>query len=176
VSEIELTGGPQELPAGPDYMQPDPNPDVDLEELQRQFEKAEAEASPQFPFPPPNGWQPQDFPQVTFAFIPYTSQAMPRADPFMTVTPDGWLYVEAGNVRMAIPDLEEWEKFAYMVTCLWNAYRLNQMQAATPEGEDDDGSSTDQGSLDGQDALADHGEPGPRDEVGAPLPSDPESG
>ena len=75
-------------------------------------------------YPPPGGFHPQDFPQVTVASIPYTSDANLRADPHMVVLPDGWLFIESGNVRVAIPDRQEWHKFATMVDKLWNAHEL----------------------------------------------------
>lgn len=158
---------------------PDDEDIVTVEE----FDKAWVDGEPvdtvttNYPLPPENGWLPKDFPHLTIDHIPYSTNAMPRADPFMTITPEGWLFIEAGNIRMALPDLEEWQKFVYMVTCLWNSYALAQQQAATPdEGEQSDERPADERGRGGQAALPDHDQPEPRGGAEAVFPADPESG
>ena len=74
-------------------------------------------------FVPEDGWQPEDYPQLTVAPIPYTSSPHPKPDPYLTITPTGWLFMEIGNTRVAIPDEEEWEKLVHMVECMWNTFR-----------------------------------------------------
>ena len=158
-------------------------PDEDIETAE-EFDRAWVEAepvetltAPTYPLPPDSGWLPKDFPQLTVDQVPYSTNAMPRADPFITITPNGWLYIEAGNTRFALPDQEEWNKFAYMVTSLWNAYHLAQQANNPDEGEKTDASSTpDPRGDDGQTAPADHDQSRSRDEAGTAQPSHPESG
>ena len=92
------------------------------------------EADPFNPeFVPEDGWAPEDYPQITVAPIPYTSSSYQRADPYITITTTGWLFLEVGNIRIAIPDEEEWEKFTHMVECMWNTWR--RTHPAVPEEE-----------------------------------------
>jgi hypothetical protein len=126
------------------------------------------------PLPPAAGWHPDDFPKITTDLIPYASKTF-GPDPFMTITEQGWLYIEVGNVRLAIPDLEEWNKFTHMAGCMWNAHRLAQ-RTTSPQGEEDHGSNPDQGSGCGSPTPADHPEPGPCGEPGTQLPTETESG
>ena len=74
-------------------------------------------------FAPEGGFVPEDFPQLTVAPIPYTSNPMVRPDPHISILPDGWLYIEVGNVRIALPDREEWDKLVSMGERLWNTHQ-----------------------------------------------------
>lgn len=73
-------------------------------------------------FPPEDGWPPHAFPQVTIDHIPHTSNPYIAPDPMMTITRHGWLHIETGGHRIAIPDREEWVKFKNMVDATWNDY------------------------------------------------------
>lgn len=86
---------------------------------------------------PPEGFTVRDFPQFTVALIPYTSNPELRPDPFMTVTPEGWMFIEVGAVRIAIPDREEWDKFIDMGNRLWNTHdvEISPPQPVSP-GDD----------------------------------------
>lgn len=127
------------------------------------------------PLPPPQGWQPEDFPQLTVDRVPYHCDAQVRADPYMTITSDGWLYIQAGNTRVAIPERAEWNKFVFMVECLWNAHRVAQGQPL--EGENNDDSSQADERVDGgQTAPAGVDQPQSRSDVGAEGAPGPESG
>lgn len=75
---------------------------------------------------PPNGWLPEDFPQITVAPIPYTSNSNIRTDPTISILPNEWMYVEVGNVRIAFPDEEEWEKFVNMGNRMWITHKQEQ--------------------------------------------------
>jgi hypothetical protein len=152
--------------------------DQEIDTVEQEFDQAWEQAVPaqDFPLPPPSGWLPKDFPHLTVDLVPYSTNAFPRADPYMTITPQGWLYVEVGNYRLAIPDQEEWDKFVYMITCLWNSFALAQQQAAIPQEGESDERETDQRERVGQAALPDHDQPEPRGGGEAALPSDPESG
>jgi hypothetical protein len=149
-------------------------------ETAKEFEQAWEEAVPvdDFPLPPPNGWLPKDFPNLTVDWVPYSTNSLPRADPFMTITPAGWLYIEVGNFRLAIPDVEEWEKFVHMVSCLWNSFALAQHHAATPaegEGEPDE-RAVDEHLRARQAAVSGDDQSEPRGGTEAVLPPDAESG
>lgn len=74
-------------------------------------------------FAPEGGWMPEDFGQITVAPIPYTSNSWVRPDPHWSIQGDGWLYIEVGNVRIAIPDEEEWNKLVSMGNRMWNSHR-----------------------------------------------------
>lgn len=87
---------------------------------------------------PPNGYQFEDFPQVTVVPITYTSTPMVRADPHLYIcpTPNGeWMYVEVGNVRLAFPDREEWSKFMVLGERLWNTHEAKTGYAEEAESE-----------------------------------------
>lgn len=155
---------------------------IDSAELQRVFDEEDVTpdaeeflANPLLqppPLPPANGWHPFDFPELTFDLIPYSSSANFKADPNMTVTTAGWLYIEAGNGRIALPDRAEWNKFVYMVECLWNAHQLSQQ--TTSEGETD-GSQVDECDSAGTPPGADHAESGSRGGAASSLSSEAES-
>jgi len=81
-------------------------------------------------YPPPNGWLPDDFPQITIDHISYTSNPMIRPDPTILIERGGWMYIETGGHRIAIPDEAEWEKFKRMGDCTWNDYRRVLRSAA----------------------------------------------
>lgn len=94
----------------------------------------------QRPLPPERGWHPDDFPVLTVDLIPHSSSSRVRADPMLTVNENGWLLIESGNVRLALPDRVEWGKLSYMVECLWNAHQ-GALAAALYESQgEDDGS------------------------------------
>jgi hypothetical protein len=110
------------------------------------------------PLIPEHGFQPEDFPQVTVVQIPYTSNTGVRPDPIATIGTDGWLFIETGNVRIAIPDRIQWGKLVYLVEALWNSHELSEKEKI------DDDSSTD------EPGQPEHDVPGvdqqrPRDEV-----------
>lgn len=91
------------------------------------------------PYMPEGGWHPDDFPSVSVALIPYTSNAMVRADPVFRILQDGWMYIETANVRVAIPDREEWAKFVNMGERLWNTHQRELANEKIPvPGEDID--------------------------------------
>jgi hypothetical protein len=79
---------------------------------------------------PPNGFSPLDFPAIAVALIAYNASATIRPDPHMTIRDDGWLYIETGNVRVAVPDREEWAKLVTMGERLWNTHELAMRQRA----------------------------------------------
>lgn len=74
---------------------------------------------------PEGGWLPHHYPQITTAPIPYTTNAEARPDPYMTITATGWLFIEVGNTRIAIPDREEWDKLINMGERMWNSYEVS---------------------------------------------------
>jgi hypothetical protein len=43
----------------------------------------------------------------------------------MSITDDGWMLIETGNVRVALPDREEWDKLVAMGEALWNTHTNN---------------------------------------------------
>lgn len=83
-----------------------------------------ADAQSERPTIPKDGFQPEHFPSVAVAFIPFNSvnAHQPRPDPAMTISTDGWMFIETGNVRLAIPDREEWDKLVSMGEALWNTH------------------------------------------------------
>lgn len=72
--------------------------------------------------PPEGGFAPEAFPQITIDPIPYTTNPLIRPDPRMHVTDEGWLYIEVGTIRIAIPDREEWDKLVHMVEAMFNTH------------------------------------------------------
>ena len=82
---------------------------------------------------PEEGFPSEDYPQLTTAPIPYTAHAEARPDPYITVTPTGWMFVEIGNVRVAIPDRREWDKLIDMGERLWNSWELAHSTPPTLE-------------------------------------------
>jgi hypothetical protein len=74
---------------------------------------------------PTDGFLPEAYPQLTVAPIPYTSQATDHPDPFMTITTSGWMFIEVGNTRLAIPDRQEWDKLVNMGNRMWNTWEAN---------------------------------------------------
>ena len=83
---------------------------------------------------PEGGFLPEAYPQLTVAPIPYTSQAADRADPFMTITTSGWMFLEIGNTRLALPDREEWDKLVGMGSGCGTA---GSTHPVPPEDQDD---------------------------------------
>ena len=84
---------------------------------------------------PEVGFLPESYPALTVDFIPYTTNPVMRPDPDISIQSNGWLYLHVGNVRVAIPDREEWDKLTTMVEAMWNTH------AATHKQEVTDGSS-----------------------------------
>lgn len=78
------------------------------------------------PLAPAAGWHPDDFPQLTVVFVPYTTEPKMRADPTISVLADGWLYLQLGNIRVAIPDREEWNKLVHMVEATFNTHERDR--------------------------------------------------
>lgn len=91
--------------------------ELSVEDIKEQF------FAPQFT--PEGGFAPAAFPQLTFAPIPYTTDPLIRPDPRIHITNEGWLYIEAGNTRLAIPDREEWGKLVAMVEAMFNTHEFN---------------------------------------------------
>lgn len=77
---------------------------------------------------PPGGFSPFDFPQMTLVPIPYTSNPNLRPDPYMRIQDDGWMFIEAGPIRVAFPDKEEWLKFIDMGNRLWNTWDVEHQE------------------------------------------------
>lgn len=84
------------------------------------------------PYAPAGGWHPDDFPSLSVAIIPYTTNALVRADPSFTINTDGWMFLELGNVRLAIPDREEWAKLINIGERLWNTHERDVASKSTP--------------------------------------------
>lgn len=80
------------------------------------------------PLVPEGGFAPQDFPKVSVALIPYGSQSFVRADPVSSINSDGWLFIDTGNVRFAVPSRGEWNKLTAMVEALYNSHELEQQK------------------------------------------------
>jgi len=74
--------------------------------------------------PPENGWLPTDFPEVTVVPVPYTTMTTMRADPYITITQEGSLYIEAGNTRIVLPRETDWDKLVSMVSRMFYAHHL----------------------------------------------------
>jgi hypothetical protein len=81
-------------------------------------------------YAPEGGWQPEQFPQLTVVSIPYTSNPNLTPDPRVYCLPDGWMFVEIGTVRLAVPNRDEWNKLVYMVTCMYNTAEKTRADAA----------------------------------------------
>lgn len=78
------------------------------------------------PVVPPEGWQIEDFPQLTVMPIPYATNPRLRADPAMSISPEGWLYIDAGMVRVAFPNRDEFDKFVDMAERMYNSHEIAQ--------------------------------------------------
>lgn len=88
------------------------------------------------PTAPEGGFSPDAFPSLTVDLIPYTANPLIRPDPSITITDDQWMCIELGNVRVAIPDREEWNKLVRMGEAMWNTHEAKvneQMRAQTSE-------------------------------------------
>lgn len=93
------------------------------------------------PLVPENGFSPGDFPQLSVAQIPYTTNTLIRPDPMCTIGTDGWLFIEAGTVRVALPNRQEWGKLVWLVEALWNSHELSQQE----ENNNDDNQTDESG-------------------------------
>ena len=94
----------------------------------------------ELPLIPANGFMPNDFPQVMVVNIPYISGHAhePRPDPAMSINDEGWMLIETGTVRFALPDREEWRKLTLMGEALWNSHELKldeEKRDSTPPTE-----------------------------------------
>lgn len=78
------------------------------------------------PVVPPNGWQIEDFPQITVMPIPYATNPRLRADPAMSISPEGWLYTDLGMVRIAFPNRDEFDKYVEMAERMFNSHEIAQ--------------------------------------------------
>jgi hypothetical protein len=107
-----------------------PAPTTTLEEPTR---VDTVEPEPLDPYAPEGGWQPADFPQLSVVLIPYTANSGVRADPSITIIPDGWMFIETGNVRLAVPDRIEWAKFVNMGERMWNTHERDLAEAKAAE-------------------------------------------
>ncbi len=74
--------------------------------------------------PPEGGWRPEDFPVLVVVPTTYTSHASIRPDPLLTISDDGWLFLDAGNIRLGLPNEAEWRKLVSMVDRMFNAYHV----------------------------------------------------
>ena len=77
---------------------------------------------------PEAGFLPEHFPSLTVDTIPYTTNPLLRPDPDISIQSNGWLYIHIGNVRVAIPDREEWDKLTTMVEAMWNTHEAQQQE------------------------------------------------
>lgn len=75
---------------------------------------------------PEQGFMAEQFPAMTVDFIPYTTSPAMRPDPDISIQSTGWLYIHVGNVRVALPDREEWDKLVGMVEAMWNTHEAQQ--------------------------------------------------
>ena len=82
----------------------------------RKTEVVEALNVDPLPLVPEGGFAPQDFPRVSVALIPYGSQSFVRADPVSSINSEGWLFIDTGNVRFAVPSREDWNKLTAYFT------------------------------------------------------------
>jgi hypothetical protein len=120
VDEINAKG--EDMTDGPTMKKNFPTPQ-DLEAMEQGWEPE---------YVPEDGWLPEAYPQLTVAPIPYTSQAADRADPFITITAAGWMFIEVGNIRIALPDREEWDKLVGMGERMWNSWQANRQPQPDP--------------------------------------------
>jgi len=97
------------------------------------------------PYPPPQGWSPDDFPQVTIDHIAYTSNPGIRPDPNIIIDRNGWMFIETGGHRIAFPDEEEWQKFKRIGDCTWNDYKRVLRNAAQDKENPHDADEADAG-------------------------------
>jgi len=88
------------------------------------------QAEDEIPVVPPGGWQLEDFPVITMTPVAYTTHAGLWADPSMAVSPQGWMTVDVGGIRLGFPSRDEWEKFVNMGTRMFNSHQLQQQQEA----------------------------------------------
>lgn len=78
---------------------------------------------------PAEGFLPESYPALTVDFIPYTSNPVMRPDPDISIQSNGWAYIHVGNVRVAIPDREEWDKLVAMMEAMWNTHAAQREEA-----------------------------------------------
>lgn len=74
------------------------------------------------PLAPAQGWKPEDFPRLSFVPITYTTDPLMRPDPRITITPEGWLFIAAGNTQLTIPTWEDWLRLVNMITRMKNSH------------------------------------------------------
>ncbi len=115
--DIVLTGKPQYLPGAPDYMQPKANSKPHLV--------------------PEGGFLPEHFPALSVDLIPYTSNPAMHSDPDISIQSNGWAFIHVGNVRVAIPDREEWDKLVAMMEAMWNTHELHAHAKEVTDGSTD---------------------------------------
>jgi hypothetical protein len=89
------------------------------------------------PLIPEGGFSPGDFPRVSVAMIPYSSQTLVHPDPVATINTDGWLFIDTGMVRFALPNRDEWNKLTTMIEALWNSHSIDKQK----EENNNDGSA-----------------------------------
>lgn len=75
---------------------------------------------------PEAGFLPESYPALTVDLIPYTTNPAMRPDPDISIQSNGWAYIHIGNVRVAIPDREEWDKLVAMMEALWNTHEARR--------------------------------------------------
>lgn len=74
-------------------------------------------------FAPEGGFELAAYPQLTADWVPYTTDPNVREDPLISIQSTGWMFIQVGNIRLAIPDEEEWMKLVAMGTKLWNTHK-----------------------------------------------------
>lgn len=106
--------------------------DIEDIETAEQFDAAWTQAKPvdtvpsAQQLPPPDGWGPGDFPALSVAMIAYTANTALRPDPTISITTEGWMFIDVGNVRLGLPNRLEWAKLVHMANCTWNEHEVDQ--------------------------------------------------
>jgi hypothetical protein len=129
VSEVPMESEPPEAGGPSVTITEDPDVAVNQPEIvpDPDYTSWLAQEKDDRPTIPESGFMPEQFPSMAVALIPYNSGSAlhPRPDPAMSITDDGWMLIETGNVRVALPDREEWDKLVAMGEALWNTHTNN---------------------------------------------------
>ncbi len=89
------------------------------------------------PMVPEGGFLPEHFPALSVDLIPYTSNPAMHSDPDIAIQSNGWAFIHVGNVRVAIPDREEWDKLVAMMEAMWNTHELHAHAKEVTDGSTD---------------------------------------